>query len=759
MLDDSKVQDAPETPAPVFAFRAFRNALVGTPAADATDDELTVPIRTLKPTLNRRSPDIPLKIENPPAVDLQPSFPRPDELAPPMASPTKSILLTPGTAATRRKTVSFGDGVVDNERKKSAFESSNYNGNISRQWTGKQSDGKGRSQSKLTQSLLEAREQKTDGLQKKEEKHRSNGHDELFDIVGRGDHSHVKGASQPSKQEVSEELDENEEDVTTNLEQPHSQSGIYWKSEFESYRAKTKEEIKKLIQYRSVAKSYARKRELEARRLTEKLRQEEAKVAEMELHVSKLAAGMVEGKNGESKEEIVKELSRQTALAVQYKRKVDSLRRTLQQHGALDSDSDSQEANSPPDGIAQKLRETEKALELANTKLKEAENRKPDMKELQDLVDSSERKANELEKENKGLKQTLARVKEEMSNYEERRKTKEARLKQKEQKLQDRVQEYRNRLDESRQQHHDAEELLKQSFMDEKKHMQDIIDTLRRNKSTVEQLSHSHSNQRDDAKFFPTQLESKQDSPQKGARTWTNLDDDPPLTQIRKSHQSPKKESMRNERLPKRDRSQNLIDEDVALTAPQRPAPNLLDTSIDLNDFEEPSVDLDPAPRPKHRGSGTLYRDSPAIPPSSPPQLPSLENSPAEKPRSKPHLPGRMALSPRPSMVHMSLNPRPSTQYLRTKSSATRVLPRTTNRITHSGINRQIMTLPGESSMLLSGGDSPSIASMKRDAMSAERVAAARRRLRLKDQEKRGRGMRMGMGMAGAEGKENVYAG
>ena len=36
----------------------------------------------------------------------------------PVSSPTKGILMTPGTAAARRKTVTFGDHVVDNEEKR-----------------------------------------------------------------------------------------------------------------------------------------------------------------------------------------------------------------------------------------------------------------------------------------------------------------------------------------------------------------------------------------------------------------------------------------------------------------------------------------------------------------------------------------------------------------------------------------------------------------------------------------------------------------
>ncbi|PGH13959.1 hypothetical protein AJ79_03374 [Helicocarpus griseus UAMH5409] len=774
--DESKAQEAPETPAPVFAFRAFKSAFIGTPGPDATDDELTVPIKPLKVNVNRKSLDIiPAKHEKPASVNLQPSLPKPDESAQPMASPTKSILLTPGTAATRRKTVSFGEGVVDNERKKSPFESTAYNGNISRQWTGKQLDGNGKSRSKLTQSLMEARERKSDSEQKVNED------DALFDIVDRKDRPRVQEIPQPSRREQTEEVDEDDKDVTTNLEDPRSQSGIYWKAEFDNYRAKTDREMKKLIQYRSVIKSYAKKKDTEMQRLSEKLKREEAKVAEMELHVSKLAAGMVDRTgNKESNEDMVKELATQTALAVQNKRKAESLRKALERHGVLESDEESQEKDSGSEHICQKLRETEEALALANAKLKDAESNKPDVKQFQDLIESSARKANELQKENKDLKQQLARVKQEMTNYGGRRDAKEARLKQKEQKLQNRVQEYRNRLEEARQQHQDAEELLKQSFADEKRHMQEIIDSLRQNISTAGQ-PHNVARRNGEYKVSPTQMEIKREprlehardakySPQKttaiGRITQTHEDG---------MYESPKKDNNRNERLSRRDKPRDVIDGQVDgmepelrttkrdLTQTERAAPDKAGVLIDFSEDDDgPLTDLeDLHGAPKSRFTGALpYRNGSFIPPSSPPALPSVEISPAfsaQKPKTTLHLQDRSALSPRPSMARLSSKPsgRLSSEYqqhLRHKVSATSLIPKnasskiaTTTK--PSDLNRHIRSV--DESNIPNGSDAaPSPATVKRDALPADRAAAARRRLKLRGQEKK----------MNAEGKENVWS-
>ncbi|PGH08590.1 hypothetical protein GX51_01109 [Blastomyces parvus] len=781
--DDSKVQEAPETPAPLFAFRAFKNAIVGTPGPDATDDELTVPIKSLKPTVNRKATDIhmPLKQENPGPLDIQPSHRKSDEV-PPMASPTKSILLTPGTAATRRKTVSFGEGVVDNERKRSPFESTAYNGNISRQWTGKH-EGSGKKSSKLTKSLIEARSKKPG------EERKSNENDELFDIMDRKTRSPTKQTSRPKGNQEppkDEDDDDREEDVTTNLDEPHSQSGIYWKSEFDSYRAKTEREIKKLIQYRSVAKSYAKKKDLEMRRLSEKLKREEAKVSEMERHVSKLAAGMVDGTNKTgSNEDMFKELSEQTALAVQYKRKADSLRKALERHGVIDSDGESQENSAASENVCQKLQETENALELANSKLKELENNKSDTKKLQDLAESSERKAIELQKENKALKLSLARFKEEMTSYEDRRKSKEARLRQKEQKLQDRVQEYKNRLDEAKQHHEEAEQFLKQSFIQEKQHMQDIIDSLRHNISIVENTSHSSVKRKGETKVSPNPVDMKcehdmEDGQDGKYDTRKGTESRTRISQGYKdiTAESSRKDLVQNAIDPRRDSFRNTLNEHVDAIEPQsrvferngtrheRTTRSRTDALIDYNDdHNEPLTNLEDSPAlPKNRINRTFpYRDNPPIPPSSPPALPSMENSPVSSPdkrRPRPHPQVRSALSPRPSMVHISSNPtnppaRLSSQYqnhLRRKVSGTRVLPRTSAKAiaasatSNAGMNRHAPFKGDES--LLRGSDYNSPASLKRDSLPPDRMAAAMRRLKLRDRGKR----------VNAEGKENVWS-
>ncbi|KAK2809131.1 hypothetical protein FQN49_008649, partial [Arthroderma sp. PD_2] len=405
--------------------------------------------------------------------------PKTQEPAHAVASPSKSILLTPGTAATRRKTVSFGVGVKDNERKPAIFDDEPdlelSGGNISRQWSMSVSGGSGR-RSKLTQSLLEAREEKFG--------------QEVDDI---DDMASTKNGESRDTYEMdleddyndSDQSQEDEDDVTTNLEAPHSQSGKYWKSEFENYRTKTEKEIRKLIEYRSVAKSYAKKKETEALRLTEKLKQEESKVAEMERRVSELAAGMVGDTNGENsnKDQMFRELSRQTAAALQYKQKAATFRKTLEDHGVVENNKQPQSDGLSLDETTQKLREVESALREANVQLRES-NGNSKLNELQELVRSSERKAAELKRENLLLQRNLDRVKTELLHVGERRKSQEERAKQREERLESRAQEYSKRLTASLRDHQASEEALKKSFDIERKQMQETIDLLKGTLST-----------------------------------------------------------------------------------------------------------------------------------------------------------------------------------------------------------------------------------------------------------------------------------
>jgi hypothetical protein len=436
--DDSVVMEPPQTPGPVFAMRAFKSAIWGTPAAE--DNENDRPATTgspEKPTLRKRNT---IHQTIPTAPLQQQTFEKPvsDSANQLSMSPTKSILVTPGTISNRRKTVSFGETAIhgDSERNKPLSRSNSATvspaGSVTSQWMSSQSDGKSRPRSRLTQSLLDAKERSTEESSKQNKSARTEESPKSHDLASN------------FKTLLIERLDD-----TLDLEDPQSQSGQYWKTEFENYRKRTNLEISKLIQYRSSARSYARKKDVEAMRLREELRKEEEKVTNMERRVTELASSMMSEKVDGERERLVQDLTRQTALAVQYKHKVDTLRKTLERHGVIgspDEQTDSEESARDTQFEISKLKE---ALEDANRKLEER-NQDDDIKKLQNLAISSERKVSELEKENAALKRTITRVKEEMGKYEERRTEKETKLKLRIERLDLRCSDYKQKMKEYR---------------------------------------------------------------------------------------------------------------------------------------------------------------------------------------------------------------------------------------------------------------------------------------------------------------------
>lgn len=457
-LDTSKVLEPPETPAPVFAMRAFKSALFGTPGAEEEDKHVPQP----KPSGHQRSKS---DTTNPIPIEKEDPKLEHDATFNPSGSPTKSILVTPGTIANRRKTVSFGESVVDNEGKRDARITKtppNPAGNITTQWMSGSADGKPRS--KLTQTLIDAR----DNASKNAESSTKSTPDSASDA-----------------KPVTRSLSKDEaitEDITLNLDEPRSESGKYWKTEFDNYRVRTNREIKKLIHYRSVAKSYARKKDSESLRLADKLREEEEKVVEMERQVSRLASAIVGEGSQAGKDGLIQDLTKQTTLALQYKQQVTSLRKSLEQQGVVKGNA--VQAPEPtkeeqPLANSSELRKVQQELKQANAKIEEMKRQNPDLSTLQSLAQSSEKKAQNLEKENNSLKQTLARVKQEMSRYEGRRKEKETKLKQREAKLEARIQEYRDRLKTTSQEHRASEEALRANFEEERRRMQNQIDLLK----------------------------------------------------------------------------------------------------------------------------------------------------------------------------------------------------------------------------------------------------------------------------------------
>jgi hypothetical protein len=184
-----------------------------------------------------------------------------------MPSPTKGILMTPGTAAARRKTVTFGDHVLDNAKDKVKDGSktglpADFPGKFPSPWVqpadkiedaGTPNERK-RSRSKLTEDLHKAKEE-----------------------------SAKKKAAENGDQRLGEQ---NYGDA----EEPDSESGRYWKAEFDSYRERTTREVKKLIAKQRAAKSFARDKDLQCIELSDQLRHERKRAEKLEMRTAELEA-------------------------------------------------------------------------------------------------------------------------------------------------------------------------------------------------------------------------------------------------------------------------------------------------------------------------------------------------------------------------------------------------------------------------------------------------------------------------------------
>ncbi|AEO62883.1 uncharacterized protein THITE_2152964 [Thermothielavioides terrestris NRRL 8126] len=237
--DDTTQIDLPDTPAPVFAVRALRDRR---PASKTTDDTTT----QQKPNLAQPTAKSPVK--------------------------TTGILLTPGTGTARRKRVSFDQDVKQGSGGAAKASTSGLPdecpGKFPSPWIERGQDGgTARPKTRLQQAMENSRKGNAKETGKADEK------------------DSASAAGEP--EDVWEEVDDNSEfeadmDITIDLNEPHSRSGKYWKSYFETYHRDAKVEMEKLVKYKHLAKSYAKMKDAEAVELSQKLKAEQEKVKAME---------------------------------------------------------------------------------------------------------------------------------------------------------------------------------------------------------------------------------------------------------------------------------------------------------------------------------------------------------------------------------------------------------------------------------------------------------------------------------------------
>ncbi|KAK4204327.1 spindle pole body formation-associated protein-domain-containing protein [Triangularia verruculosa] len=364
--DDTTQLDMPDTPAPVFAVRALKTAIFGTPAAraDRRASRLTA-------TNNKSAPA------------------KPDATAVPDKSPAKppGILLTPGTGTTRRKRVSFGHDVKQGS------------GGPARTSTSGLPDDTPipKTKTKLQQTLENARRHKAD-----------ENTTEVRDFAAQD--TEQEGAWE----EVDDDYDESdyEADITTDLNEPHSRSGQYWKSYFETYHADAKAEMEKLVKYKQLAKSYAKMKDTEADELKQKLREEQEKVQQMEeklAEMSRQVAAKTQRNGGQADMQLVEELNRQTALAREYKMQVEELEELLHEDMDEEEPKGSRERRVASPRTHRTLMEAQRELRKARSQLREMDSLREERDRLRSDLKFAEQRSTKLADENKKLSGELSK--------------------------------------------------------------------------------------------------------------------------------------------------------------------------------------------------------------------------------------------------------------------------------------------------------------------------------------------------------------
>ena len=339
------------------------------------------------------------------------------------ASPGKGILITPGTGAARKKTVTFEKAQVDDDIVCDSLYKEidkNFQAEEVQSVLGRDLQ-KVPGEASLRRTLFQAHPKvpKTETARSEHP---------MTPLVMQISHTSRDGVQLP-------DLEENGE-ITIDLKHPLSRSGRHWKQAYQKDHENSKEEMRKLIQYSRVVKSYAVKKDIEALDLGEKLKKAQYRVTEMESRVSQLASQLMEpvargDKSQADQADLLSELATQTAHALRYKQKAEKYRTAIQNqnlYAGTEKELDREHAQ------RNRISKTPQFSTLRKDQLSSQEDIAllfEEMTKLRNAAEMAESSAASLEHENNTLKATLARVKQEMKAYEIRHQAREERRRRK----------------------------------------------------------------------------------------------------------------------------------------------------------------------------------------------------------------------------------------------------------------------------------------------------------------------------------------
>ncbi|CAJ2507287.1 Uu.00g084730.m01.CDS01 [Anthostomella pinea] len=353
--EDTTHIDVPDTPAPIFAARAIKNAIWGQPTAT------TVLEPTASTKTERAEPTTATATAEAPSENRSPNKPN-------------SILLTPGTGTSRRKRVSFGHDVKAGNNIDFSPLAANSAGT-----------GRHRRRTTLQQALENSRSAKP--KQTAKPKSEATAITSLPDDESDGDW----------------EDDICNQDVTLDINDPHSESGKYWKSEFNRYRDEAKSGMEKLVTFKANAKSYAAKKDAEASMLSQKLVEEQAKVVKLEEKIADMSAQIAEKRRrGTDKDNsaMKKDLAKSTAMISEYRDRVKELEALLKKSQSESNSARSQQSriNTSP-RTEQNILEVSRELRKARSELRQLDRYRDEVKQLKSDLAASQRRVAKLEED------------------------------------------------------------------------------------------------------------------------------------------------------------------------------------------------------------------------------------------------------------------------------------------------------------------------------------------------------------------------
>lgn len=418
------VPETPQTPGVFFALRAFKDAFLGSPSQQSDLENVTT---TSSIDHYQYDPSQAQKNSQTQIPTISTTFSKPLDTSNQQqagVSPTKSILLTPGVPTNRRKSVTFGDGTKP--RTSPLFNNNNNNNENS------STDQSSRAPNQFLQKLLEVRNSPVDM------------NENFYDVAPKRNDDALKRQHAADEQQtvnLSNEPTGLQTDAeATDFVHPHSQSGVFWKTQFESFKATSTSQIRSLIDQMQEARD-------EARLLKTTLDTRDVQVDNLREQVSQLQ---------------------------------DTLRRERENHTELKRTLKLEKDKAPPAEVHEELRYGERGAESWAEK-RNAED--DEVALLRARLGLSRERVSQLEEENLHFKQSLAKIKKEIHDkaaiYEPQRLRRENALKKRETYLQEVAQRYRQNYKDATQQR-DETQLAMEDLQRDKSDLEAEVQSLRR---------------------------------------------------------------------------------------------------------------------------------------------------------------------------------------------------------------------------------------------------------------------------------------